>query len=615
MPIDGLVSGLDTSSIIKQLMDVERAPQVALNARKATITARLDAFSSIRSRLANLGSAATALSRPSDWSARAATASSDAVTVSATSAAAIGSLSFTVDALASAHSLRSGNTIASAGEVIAGGGSIEITNGAGTHTVNVGSGTLTEVVAAVNAAGLGIRAAAVNTGSGLRLQLTAVSGAANAFTVSAGLDDAVGGTVVATAGADARLTIGSGAGSYQVTSSSNTFANLTDGLTVTARRADPTTPVTVDVADDVDALVARLQRLVDSANSVLSEVATRTAYDAAAKKGSSLAGDATVRRLAQDLSRAVAGVVVQGSLSTGGAAGLGVDRFGKVTFDAGRFRTAYAADPIAVQRLFVQGATTTGSVTFVSAGARAVAGSHEVAVTALATPATATDPGTFPADPPPTIRVRIGATVVEHTPLATDGAAQVAAGLQAAADGAGFALAVSAVAGDRVAIATMASGSLARFSVAWDGAAFTDHAGTDVSGTIGGVAATGVGDVLTVPVADPTLGGLSVLVPPGVTGTLGTIDYVPGIAQRLASVVAASTDASGYVTTAEEGGKRRVTEIERSVAAYDLRLAARERRLRAQFSSLEESLGRMRNQSEWLAGQIAGIRANSRSGG
>jgi flagellar hook-associated protein 2 len=615
MAIDGLVSGLDTTSIIKQLMDVERAPQDALVNRKSTVSARLDAFGAIRAKLTSLTSAATALSRPADWQARSATSSSESAEVSATSTAAVGSLTFTVDALAAAHSLRSGSTVAATGDVIATGGTVEITTADGPQTVDVGGGTLSEVVSGINGAGIGVRAVAVNTGSGYRLQLTATStGAAGTFGVTAGLDAGVGGMVVATTGADARLTIGSGPGAYQVTSSSNTFADLIDGVTVTARRVD-TDPVTVTVAEDVEALVKKVQTLVDAVNAARSEVATRTAYDPASRRGASLAGDSTARRVAQDLSRAITDVVSASALKVPGLAGLSVDRNGKATFDAGKFRTAYAEDPDAVQRLFVQGATTTGSVTFDGGGTRSTEGTYDVVVVTPATsPSTTGLVGAFPQGSPAPITLRIGPTEVSYTPQPTDGATEAAAGLQAAVDAAGLDVTVTEDGGG-IRIERAAVGSGARFSVAWDGVAFSEIRGGDAIGTVGGQDATGNGNTLTVPTSNATLGGMTVGIPGGTTGPVGSVTYVPGVAQRLATVVAAATDAdNGYLSSAEEGARRRVADLDRSIAAYDIRLAARETRLRAQFSALETALGQLRSKSDWLAGQLGGLQANTNAG-
>ena len=110
--------------------------------------------------------------------------------------------------------------------------------------IDVGGGTLREVVAAVNAADIGVRATAVQVAQGrYRLQLSATAtGADGAFTVDssplAALADPAEVPLdadafdVVVAGADARVRFG-GAFGYTVESASNTFVDVIAGVTLT----------------------------------------------------------------------------------------------------------------------------------------------------------------------------------------------------------------------------------------------------------------------------------------------------------------------------------------------------------------------------------------------
>lgn len=611
--IGGLASGLDTAEIIEQLIAVERIPQTQLTQRKAGIQATVDAYASIRTRLSALDTAANAIRRPQDWQARTASADSTDVTVSAATGAQVGSLSFQVTGLAARHSVRSGNTISATTDVIASGGSISITNGVGTQNLSVGTGTLAEVVSAINNSDLGLSAAAVNTGSGFRLQVTSrASGAANTFSISAGLDAGVGGMVVAATGADASLTIGSGPGAYTVTSASNTFSELLPGLTVTAR-AISTAPVTVTVADDVDALVGKMQALVDAVNAVRTEINTRTTFDAERNRAASLTGDPTTRRLTQDLVRSVTDAVTGNSVGSAGIAGVSIDRFGKVVFDEKKFRMVYETNPAAVQSLFSQSTSTTGGVGFVSAGDRTRPGTYDVVVTAAPTAATATGlTDAWPIADPTTVAVRVGTRTASYTIQPTDSESDAVAALQAQIDGAGLNLTVG-VDGTGIRITADSAGSTAGFEVAWDGTTFESFAGTDVAGTIGGVPATGRGSILSAPLDAANVGGLAITIPTGATGNVGTLSYQPGVAQRIASAVDRAIDAAdGYLTSRVEGQNRRIADINRSIDAFEIRIEAREQRLRSQFAALEVALGELSSRSNWLGGQIAGLNANNR---
>lgn len=86
-----------------------------------------------------------------------------------------------------------------------------------------------------------------------------------------------------------------------------------------------------------------------------------------------------------------------------------------------------------------------------------------------------------------------------------------------------------------------------------------------------------------------------------------------GLAGRLAAVASAasaptgSTGGTGLVTTAISNRERTVTRLQSDIKAWDRRLELREQRLTTQFASLEKAMGAARSQSQWLAGQLAGL--------
>src|SRR5918997_5985037 len=63
----GLASGLDTNSIVDQLMALERQPQNRLKLRQGQIDARKNALNDVASRLKNLKLAAADLKSPTLW--------------------------------------------------------------------------------------------------------------------------------------------------------------------------------------------------------------------------------------------------------------------------------------------------------------------------------------------------------------------------------------------------------------------------------------------------------------------------------------------------------------------------------------------------------------------
>lgn len=117
--IDGVVTGLDTTSIIESLLAAERIPQNQLFVQKATVEAQADVFADLRGRYDAIKSAAQNLDLPDDWARLAATSSSELVEVNATTGSMTGEVRFTVLQRAAAHAVYSTDTLSSLDDVVA----------------------------------------------------------------------------------------------------------------------------------------------------------------------------------------------------------------------------------------------------------------------------------------------------------------------------------------------------------------------------------------------------------------------------------------------------------------------------------------------------------------
>lgn len=113
--LGGLMSGLDTKTMIDQLMALERRPVLALEERKETIKNRNSAFQLLNTRLASLQSRATDLLLEKTLKANSATSSdSNVATASAGAGAAAGTYKIKVNQLATATSAKSSGGLAAA---------------------------------------------------------------------------------------------------------------------------------------------------------------------------------------------------------------------------------------------------------------------------------------------------------------------------------------------------------------------------------------------------------------------------------------------------------------------------------------------------------------------
>jgi len=633
--IDGLVSGLDTTQIINSLLSIERQSQNRLKLAKTADQAVVAAYQSLNTRFGALRAAADLLATAASWHAVRATSSSSAITAPAASGAGVGTLTFTVDRLATAESLISAGSVSDPSEIVASGPITISRAGAESPTVvDVGDGSLAAVAAAINASQAGISATILKVApADYRLQLTSTAtGAAGAITVDPPSLGALGAFEVLTAAQDAQITLGTGPGAVTVTSASNTISDLAPGLTLTLQQAGPS-PVTVTVAADGEGLADRVEAMVKAANDLLAEMKKGTAYDPDSRQAGLLLGDSAVRRLHDQVIDSVVAAVGASSLGSAGNAGVSFQRDGTITFDRDRFLSAYRASPDAVAALFRQGGTSTSAaITLLSAGPSTATGDHTVVVTRAAEPAEASGAvvagGTIAAGE--TIDITAGGSTVTYSATAGETLTSIAEGLTAAAAGASLGV-VATVEGGALVLRSTGYGAAATFDVrsSATGAGQTGvvatagvyetHAGVDVAGTIDGVACNGLGRMLTAPASDPALAGLSleVALTPAEVGSAvtETFTYRPGIAQRLSSTAWLATDvASGLLTTAIASRRDHMDDLDAQIAKWDDRLAMKEATLRRQFTALEATLGQLRSQSNWLSSQIAQLPAVGQDG-
>ncbi len=343
--LDGLASQLDTTALIKALMDIDRIPQNILYNKSVRAQATVDALKALNTGIANLTTLSGAAAKPGALSLFTATSSSTAATATAGTGATAGSVEFTIDRLATKQSSVSAPLTQWPDT------SLTITGANGTAvTVTAASTSLDDVVKAVNASTANVTATKVSTGDGnYRLQLTSkATGTAGAFTLSG----TAGAFTQIQAAQDAQITLWKGTAAEQaVTSGTNTFANLQTGLSVTVA-ATSAAPVTINVAQDADGIAAKAEALVKGLNEVLAFITSKqkssTTTDAAGKPTTTLGvftTDSSVRTIGQSLLSAASAPIDGISPSE---YGISITKSGTMEFDPVKFKAALAKDPAAV---------------------------------------------------------------------------------------------------------------------------------------------------------------------------------------------------------------------------------------------------------------------------
>jgi flagellar hook-associated protein 2 len=614
LTVSGAVSNIDTASLINSLVAAQSNQQTLLKNQRSRQQTAADALTKLTAALSTAGGLAGTLAKTSAWVGTSVSSTSSSVTASA-SGTTSGSLTFDVTALAAAHALVSAESVGSTGAVIAS-GPVTLTAADGTATqISVGSGSLSDVVAGINAAGKGVLATAVQTSPGqYRLQVASTTpGASSSFTLD-GVDGFTAMNVL-TQGADAAITVGSDpATAYSITSSSNTFSGVVPGLSFTVGKVEP--GVTVLATVDGTQVAGQVSKLVDAVNAALAQISSTTAYDATKKTAGPLMGDPTVRSVQQQLLNLVSGA---------GAAGVSLTRDGTVTFDQTAFLSAFAADPAKVKAAF--GATSTftpaagvsGSVGYSSSTSATKTGTYAVHVDALATREQWTLGAFFGTGQ--VVGLQRGDTIVSYTVQATDGIAEIAAGITASAAKAGLGVSASNDGSGNLVLTADELGSGAAFTADLDGSAGSQlSAGADAVGTIDGAVATGVGGLLSLP--SGTSGALGLAVDTsGLTdadlaggGDVGSVSYAPGLAQSLATLISSLTKSgTGALSTAQQTYQNQVKSLQDDIDAWDTRLADYRASLTTQFTAMETALAALKSQTAALSG-LSSSNSSSSSG-
>jgi flagellar hook-associated protein 2 len=363
--VDGLVSGLSTTALIGQLMQVEAVPQTALKTKVTSEQTVQSALRSVNTKFAALKTAAHALRvddalQSSVWKGTRPTSSApDALTASTTDGATAGEVTVSVTHLARASvvtaALPASGPVTDAGKVHVKIGTADPVE------IEVATDTPEGLAEAINAKGLAVKAAVVTADQGKILQLTSTNtGVANAVSLTGppGVSNGglVAGATVATAvGAqDARIKVGSGdpvTGGYTISSGTNTFTSVLPGVTMVAAKVQDN--VTITVTSDTAGAASKMQDVVDAANAALAEIAKYATYDATNKKAGPLLSDSLMRSLQQQ----VLGAVTGGATDFGSFKQLGLEtnRSGRLTFDRGAFVAAVQKKPDAVKNAVGQG--------------------------------------------------------------------------------------------------------------------------------------------------------------------------------------------------------------------------------------------------------------------
>jgi flagellar hook-associated protein 2 len=376
--ITGLASGLDTNSIIAQLMAIESRPRQQLATQQTLDQQLASLLQGFQTQLQSLSSTVDALRSPSLFAQSQTVASSDPtkVTASTASGAGVGGYQVGVSQLANAAQRTFSFTSPSADDTV--------TIDGHAYALTAG-GAIGDLVTAINSdANATVYAAATDSGTLVLSDRQTGNTGTSFIQVSDTTGSLVEQTALAKQGQDAQFTVDGVAGS----SSSNTVTNAIAGVTLTLKALTTsgagggggTVTVTVGApALNADSVKSALQSFVDAYNSTvdavrakLSEKTVPNASTLSDKAQGLLFGDEQLTDLLSRMREAIytpiAGLpsgmssLADLGISTGSSDGtVSQDALaGKLTLDATKLDAAIASNPGGVHDLLMGTSGVTG---------------------------------------------------------------------------------------------------------------------------------------------------------------------------------------------------------------------------------------------------------------
>lgn len=668
----GIGSGLPVDDLVSKLMTAESLPLSVLAQKEASYQAKLTGYGSLNSALSAFQTSMAALGQASTYQALSTTiGNKDVLSATLGTNAVSGNYQLNVTQLAQAQTLtttgQTSNTTAIGtgasttlsfqfGQITGGSLSNGLYTGAtftqdanqatGTVTIDSSNNSLQGIRDAINAANIGVTATLISDGSSTPGHLVLTSsktGQQSSMKITVSGDAALQGLLAYDPAATQNMTQSSAAQNSQltvngiaITSATNTVSEAIQGVTLNLNIVGTTS---LQIARNTAATETAVNSFAKAYNDLNTALNQLTAYTPSttpgqAGQGAALFGESSVRTI-QDQVRntlfsSLAGL--SNSSMTLGQIGVGFDKNGVMTVDSTQLEKVLGTNPDDIAGLFATvGKPTDSLINFNSSSTTTKAGSYDINITQLATQATMLgnvnlNTGSVTIAANTSFAVTVDGTSANVSLTAgTYTAAQFASMLQSAINGtsamstAGASVAASIDGSGSLKLISNRYGSVSNVSVTSStgtsastvfGTVTTGTNGVDVAGTIGGVAGTGSGQILSAASnTDPD--GLKIAVTGGSVGSRGRIDFSQGYADRLNQLVNTFIGSSGLISGYTDSINSSIKSIDDQRSALNDRLAVIEKNYRAQFTALDVAISSMQSTQSFLTQQLAQIAANS----
>lgn len=351
LSVGGIVSGLDTTSMVASLVAAASTPKTLLEDDLATLEDKQEAFAGLSNRLDDFATALEAIDTVDELRALSGTSTDDtAVAVSLAGDAVMGSYQVVVNSLASNEMQVSQGYASKDTDGAFSSGVLTITYGDNTAvdiTLSADDTSLKNVMDAINEQVDGVTAYIMDTGDATEpYRLVIVgddTGAANGISISMAPDGTTGTAPVFTetiSAADASVTVNG----ITITDDDNSIDTAIQGVTFTVKETT-TSAVTINVDRDDEAIVTKVQAFVDAYNAVIDYIDQQKAFNPDEDIKGPFVGESLARTVESTLQSVLTNYYTVGSsIAMLADLGLTSSQSGNMEFDTDTFKSMLESD-------------------------------------------------------------------------------------------------------------------------------------------------------------------------------------------------------------------------------------------------------------------------------
>ncbi len=416
-------------------------------------------------------------------------------------------------------------------------------------------------------------------------------------------------------GRDASFTIDGVA----MTSSSNTVTSAIPGVTLKLAGESADTTVTLDIDLDYDKIKAQIQSFVDAYNEVVKFIKTQTSYNSETKTtGGVLFGDNQLKAMRTSIqSTLIAEVFGTSNLKALSDIGITTDRSTALSLDTKVLQEKLETNFDDVVRLFARsGSSQNTSLEYFYSTRDTQAGTYAVHIDQAATKASIEGSGIdwgagYTGSTGDTLTVKDAATGKSITKSFTAGESlgDIVNTLNSLFDNAGIAVSASVNASNQLQLSQDNYGSGKTITLTYEGGtkaalglSIDSADGTNVAGTIGGVAAQGTGQILKITNTTSAAYGLQIRYTGTSTGDVGDFTFTSGVANQLEKQLYQWMDSvSGSLTIHKNSIQSKIDRYDDRIASTEELIDTKMAMLTKQFQNMESAISKLQSVQSYIS--------------